>query len=141
MIPELFERLVLTDNAKIAHYETVKYLENLGFECQKEYRVPDRGDGRSGRIDIIAFKGNLQIAIEIDRLSPRAKSIYKLKELPDGFIKCVICRKVAKYRKVKDFHFIYPSFVKECPPELKRTWVKKKKVKKNFEKKFRLINS
>lgn len=79
MIKELFNELVLTDNAKLSHEETVKYLESLGFNCKNEYRVLNRGDGRSVRIDIIAIKADLKIVIEIDRLSPRIKSIYKLK--------------------------------------------------------------
>lgn len=140
MVDKLFNQLVLTDNANLAHKETVSYLEKLGFCCQHEYRVSDRGDGRSGRIDIIAIKGDLKLAIEIDRKSPRAKSIYKLKTLPPEFIKCVICRKISKYRKLNDFHFIYPIDLLECPSELKRTWKKPpKKKKKYFEKKLRLI--
>lgn len=47
----------------------------------KEFPVPDRGDGRSGRVDLIYKKRNKTIAFEFDRLIPRKKSIFKLKSL------------------------------------------------------------
>lgn len=46
---------------------------------QKEVYVPNRGDGRSGRIDIVYKKNGKIIAIELDRIVPRKKSIFKLK--------------------------------------------------------------
>lgn len=134
----MFNNLVLTDYAKTTHNEIVSYLSNRGFHCEIEFKVPDRGDGRGGRVDVVAIKDDFKIAIEIDRRSPRLKSIYKLKSLPLEFARCVICRKTGNYRKVNDFHFIYPIRVNECPSELVRQW-KPKKKKKNYEKKYRLI--
>lgn len=49
-------------------------------QIQKEVFVPNRGDGRSGRIDLVYRIDNKIIAFELDRLSPRRKSIFKLKE-------------------------------------------------------------
>ncbi len=48
-------------------------------KIKKEVVVSDRGDGRSGRIDLVYLKDGKEIAIELDRLKPRYKSIFKLK--------------------------------------------------------------
>lgn len=45
----------------------------------KEVFVNDRGDGRSGRVDIVYEINGVKIGIELDRFSPRNKSIHKLK--------------------------------------------------------------
>ncbi len=58
------------------------FLVDTGFSVKKEVRVQDRGDGRTGRIDLVAEKGGFIIAIEVDRFSPRKKSIYKLLHYP-----------------------------------------------------------
>ena len=48
-----------------------------------EAHVNDRGDGKPGRVDLVACCPGLPLLfIECDRLSPRAKSIAKLKLLP-----------------------------------------------------------
>jgi plasmid stabilization system protein ParE len=80
-VKDLFSGLEVTDNAKKAQIETVNYLTNLGFYCVMEYRVKDRGNGCPGYVDIFAKKGDIRLAIEFDRHSPRTKSIYKLKQL------------------------------------------------------------
>ena len=46
----------------------------------KEVFVHDRGDGHSGRIDLVqSFEDGKTIAFELDRIKPRKKSIFKLK--------------------------------------------------------------
>ena len=52
------------------------------FDIFTEVVVKDRGDGRRGKIDLVAKKDNLIIAVEIDRLTPRQKSIYKISNYP-----------------------------------------------------------
>lgn len=49
---------------------------------KKEVSVMNRGDGRAGRVDILYtdMRGKT-FGIELDRLYPRDKSIFKLKEL------------------------------------------------------------
>lgn len=47
-------------------------------KIKKEVFVFDRGDGRSGRIDFTYELDGKIIAVELDRLSPRKKSIIKL---------------------------------------------------------------
>ena len=57
-------------------------LECTGCTVRAEVEVPNRGDGRKGRIDLVVdhpFKA----AIEVDRKTVRKKSIYKLSMLPD----------------------------------------------------------
>ena len=74
----LFFDLQVDDSASIAHKQVVEYLNNLGYKCEIEFKVQNRGDGRSGRIDIVAYKDSIKLAIEVDRMSPRNKSIFKL---------------------------------------------------------------
>lgn len=78
-----FEALQVPDDAKTTHALVSSTLSELGFDVKNEYPVPDRGDGRNGRIDVFAEKNGYRLAIEIDRLSPRQKSVIKLKSLDD----------------------------------------------------------
>lgn len=57
-------------------------LKKESFDIFIEQLVPNRGDGRRGKIDIVAKKDGLVYAIEIDRKSPRQKSIYKITNYP-----------------------------------------------------------
>ena len=56
-------------------------LGSAGCHLVREFPVPDRGDGRAGRIDL-AVLGDPQFAIELDRRGPREKSIRKLQGFP-----------------------------------------------------------
>lgn len=49
--------------------------------CQTEVMVDDRGDGRRGRVDIVFHPRGRIVGIELDRITPRKKSIAKLKSL------------------------------------------------------------
>lgn len=82
-IYDLFSGITVTDDATTAHNEIVVWLESNGFNCKKEYPVADRGDGYGGRIDIFATRGDEMLAIEIDRITPRQKSITKLLQTED----------------------------------------------------------
>lgn len=77
-IKELFADLKVSDHARTAQFQTVNYLRKKGFDVHIEHRVPNRGDGKLGRIDIIAEKGEEILAIEFDRSNPRKKSLFKL---------------------------------------------------------------
>lgn len=60
-------------------------IEKIGYVVEKE--VPCLIDqDRNGRIDLIANKDDLQIAIELDYRTPRAKSIIKVKLYPAGMV-------------------------------------------------------
>jgi len=54
------------------------FLEKHG-KVSRQVKVPDRGDGRSGRIDIVFEYRDELIPIEIDRKTPRIKSVYKVR--------------------------------------------------------------
>ena len=150
MIKKMFDELVLSEDRDDTFFTLLRFFNKRGFSCECHVLIPDRGDGKKGKIDIIATKDDTKMAIMLDNTKPRVKSVQKLQLLSDDYIKCIICRVVGVYRKIKDFHMIYPRHlkksvkpivVKECQPEPKPIVVKKVKPKKprDFEKKFRLI--
>lgn len=55
-------------------------LKKLG-EVKKQVRVPDRYDGRFGRVDLVLNTGRQVIGVEIDRKTTREKSVFKLRQL------------------------------------------------------------
>lgn len=59
-------------------------LGRSGWCATTEVRVPDRGDGRPGRIDIVLARagGHPEVAIELDCKTPRAKSLFKVRNHP-----------------------------------------------------------
>lgn len=56
--------------------------KHAGYETEREVPVPDRGDGRAGRIDLLARRGSEIVAIECDSGRPRRKSEEKLLAFP-----------------------------------------------------------
>ncbi len=83
--------LKVDDDATLAHKQAMDLLEQNGYVCQKEYYVPNRGDGQRGRIDIVAARGDETVAIEFDHLTPREKSIFKLRQMQNA-IKIILLR-------------------------------------------------
>jgi len=61
----------------------VRSLERHGHVSRQVW-VEDRGDGRGGRIDVVFNDGKDDIAIEIDRKTPRKKSRFKVKKYGQG---------------------------------------------------------
>ncbi|ENI0811248.1 hypothetical protein ACTJ47_004523, partial [Shigella flexneri] len=54
-------------------------LQAAGLDVCREYPVPERGDGCGGRIDIVVTDRNgVRCGIELDRNSPRQKSLLKI---------------------------------------------------------------
>lgn len=90
--PDVFEisGLRVPDDARGAQEQVKAWLEEKGFSCQLEVKVPARGDGRTGRLDILATRGSTKLAVEVDRGSPREKSIFKL--LDNDFAKLSLVR-------------------------------------------------
>lgn len=72
----MFENLIVTDNAAVAQQEVAEYLRALGYSVMLEYHISY--DATDGRIDIVAKKDGHALAIEVDRSSPRKKSLVKL---------------------------------------------------------------
>lgn len=75
---ERLESLHVPDDAGETQRIVCEELRDMGFDVRTEHPVPDRGDGHGGRIDVLATRDGKLLAIEIDRESPREKSIYKL---------------------------------------------------------------
>lgn len=79
---------MLCSNARELHFllETALMFHHDGRwgreDVSRELVVPDRGDGRRGRVDLfVDLPGRKPVAIEIDRGGPRAKSLFKLRSL------------------------------------------------------------
>lgn len=72
--------LKVDDDANKALDQLYKHLVSFQYECTREVHVPDRGDNRPGRIDLVAKKLDSIVAIEFDRSSPRLKSVFKLRQ-------------------------------------------------------------
>jgi hypothetical protein len=61
------------------HDQVENYFRKAQWLVRREYPVPDRGDGRPGRVDLFCEKGEQRVAIELDAVSPRHKSYAKLR--------------------------------------------------------------
>lgn len=57
-----------------------KKLKKEKWKIKRQFSVKNRYDGRKGRIDFFIEKNEKTIAIEIDRMSVREKSIFKLRQ-------------------------------------------------------------
>lgn len=83
----LLARRFSADSAVDLHNEVQGFLEEQGFECVREYPVEDRGDGREGRVDLVVKGDDGSLCgIELDRDTPRQKSLFKLAQLPAAIV-------------------------------------------------------
>ena len=71
-VEQIIYKITSTVNPKIKHNETVSQIEQVfrsyGFYTTREYpifKIKDKS-GRAGRIDLVARKGRLRVAIEYD---------------------------------------------------------------------------
>ena len=83
-----------TDSSGPLHDAAIRTLSALGFACEREHPVASRGDSRPGRIDVFASRGEERIAIELDRLTPREKSLVKLSQV--DAVRVVVLREAEK---------------------------------------------
>lgn len=67
-------------DAKQFHDALFLSLQQLGWSVTREYPVQDRGDGRRGVVDLFVSAPAI-LAMELDAVSPRQKSIAKLKSM------------------------------------------------------------
>lgn len=88
------ERIPAASSAKDFSASVTEQLRRLGFEIQTEYLVKNRGDGRRGRVDLVASRGPDVIAIELDRKTPRQKSVFKVRQVRNATAHLVLCREV-----------------------------------------------
>lgn len=81
-------------NARRFHHLAAVGMEKIGYVVKREFLVPNRGDGRRGKIDIVGRRNNEIVAIELDHVSARAKSLYKIKHFRPATARLVVCREV-----------------------------------------------
>lgn len=87
----LLEGKLLGGSASEFHDSAIATLQAVGLDVHREYPVPERGDGREGRVDIVVTDGHgTRCGIELDRNSPRQKSLLKLGAVEMGI--CVLRR-------------------------------------------------
>jgi len=60
-------------------------IQNLGYNVIKEVNCPI-DEERNGRLDLLAEKNGIQVAIEVDYRTPRKKSIKKVKQYQVGIV-------------------------------------------------------
>lgn len=73
--------IVARSTAAAVHDAAQKALIAAGWLVEREVPVDDRGDGRGGRVDLVARRDGISIGIEIDRETPRRNSVEKLHRL------------------------------------------------------------
>lgn len=55
-----------------------------GWAVERGVPIENRGDGRAGRLDLLATRGNMRIAIEVDGPEPRERSVARLRSARTG---------------------------------------------------------
>ena len=83
--------LVVEDNAARAQAAVARWLERAAFSVEWEVLLDHWTDGRRWRLDLLASRGQLRLAIEIDREIPRAKALRKLRRVPSA-VRVVLLR-------------------------------------------------
>lgn len=79
-------------SARAFHDAFVRAIQAAGWTVHREHRVSDRGDGRPGVVDVVVT-APARLAIELDRQSPRQKSLDKLRVIARaGYAGVVVCR-------------------------------------------------
>lgn len=119
-ISSILKGIVVDDNARQAQMQVVNKLSQYGFNCQLERPVDNRGDGRTGRINIFATKEGIDYAIEIDWQSPREKSIYKLKQFSNA--KKIILLRGGKSNPIDGIDLVQTLEVNSSSPDLAKSF-------------------
>lgn len=98
----------ILDNLKGKDFKEVKSKDFEDFMCdqlkhegkiQRQVFVENRGDGYRGKVDLILTTPKEKIGIEIDYMTARQKSIFKLKQL-DVDRRVVILRSPFSYQEI-----------------------------------------
>jgi hypothetical protein len=74
------------------HRRFVEELQSRGWETRIEVPIEDIGDGQRGCLDVLATKGEDTLAVELDRLTPRGKSVLKLQCFDTGTVRVSVLR-------------------------------------------------
>ncbi|EFE4491890.1 MULTISPECIES: hypothetical protein [Enterobacteriaceae] len=84
LIALLEEQFIRSDDKVIFDYVMQKKIKAQGYHLQRNFTV-SVGGGRKGFIDcLVTSPDGQQCAIEIDKRTPRSRSLMKLSELPAG---------------------------------------------------------
>lgn len=76
--------------------ESAARFRALGYSVFRQFCVPDRGDGRRGYVDIVLVRPFVLVALELDRVKPRKKSIFKVQQVAGATTRLVYCRQVSQ---------------------------------------------
>lgn len=82
LIENLREIKIDDDSVKVQK-KLVQTLNKMGFEVKCNFPANERGDGRKGKIHLIAYGLDKPVGICIDNKSYRKSSIIKLNSIPD----------------------------------------------------------
>ena len=90
--PTIYTAVKASDRTTAKSFQTTikAALEAAGYKVQKEYVVHDRGDGKTGAVDLVIYDADGLIGIELDNYNPRKKSLFKLQHNFKRWI--VFCR-------------------------------------------------
>jgi hypothetical protein len=80
-------------SAKLFHFTLIAKIREMGWQCQQEYTLKGQ-DQPTGRVDVY-ISHPAPVAIELDRLSPRDKSITKLRSITA--LRIIILRECAHW--------------------------------------------
>jgi hypothetical protein len=67
-------------SAKSFHDAVDLSLVQRGWRVHREFRAPRRGDDHGGGLIDLVITSPIRMAIEIDNISPRQKSLFKLRD-------------------------------------------------------------
>jgi hypothetical protein len=76
------------DNASVFQYQVQYVLDRAGFYVVRE--VPMEG---MRRIDLVAIRGGVTAAIEVDKCNPLRRSYAKMLDLPEDILRVVVLRR------------------------------------------------
>src|SRR5690606_32024151 len=83
-----------TDTARALEDEVEAVFIRHGWRVERQFRVEDRGDGRRGFVDMVAWSPDgIMVALELDRQQPRQKSVEKLRHL--DAVRCILLRETS----------------------------------------------
>lgn len=90
-LADLLTSLPLCDAGRFHHLAACG-MEKQGWKVKRNFVVPNRGDGRRGKIDIVARRESECVAIELDHVEARAKSLFKLRNFTEATARLVVVR-------------------------------------------------
>ncbi len=92
LITLMEERFIRSDDKVVFDYVMQKKIKSQGYHLQRNFSISISG-GRKGFIGcLVTSSDGQQCAIEVDKKSPRKRSLMKLAQLPEGMSGFVLLR-------------------------------------------------